>query len=109
MKKQTAFQSNCVPAINIQLRELFMYACECSYDIIRGDPNCGLITLKEITEGCTNPDKLREAFKTGYTPCMMGNHMSLIESYDENKNPYVIIVRDNDTIFAIITSEDVSY
>lgn len=105
MKKQPST----IPAIHIQLRELFMIACECSYDIIRDEPIDGLTLLHDVMLGITDPEKLRKVFSDGFTPCVMGKYMEQIEDYGQAEKPFVIVVSDGDKVFAMIPSASVTY
>lgn len=53
--------------------------------------------------------KTVQLFRQGFAPMMLHNDMARVEHLVENEMPFVIIITNDDAIFAVINGDEVTY
>jgi hypothetical protein len=98
-----------VKEIVIQRRKMFDNAANVMYNLINDPFTNGAPTIHQLLIAFNdNPQFIHDAFKAGLTPCLMGNRMKEVTKFKEDELPFVILVRDGDEVFAIVSQDEVA-
>ncbi len=99
---------NHIHQIEIDHRKMFLDFCDISYDMIMEDLETHEGHL-DIVLSFTEPDRMHKQFRCGNAPVIAGHLMGEIERMKDDEIPFVLIIRKNGDVWAVISCDEISF
>ena len=97
-----------IKQIVIQRRKMFDNAANVMYNLINDPLTNGAPTIHALLIAFNDNHRfIREAFKSGLAPILLGARVKEARKFMDDDIPFIVVVKDGNSIFAIVSHEEV--